>query len=354
MNAKQNNTRKPEVSVCSVFFCVAVLIIHASSQFVSLGDRSSLLFAGAAALWRMCHFATYGFVFLAGLRFMLSWKKKNSPSVIKYYFSRILRIVPLYLLWCVVYYVYDLIINRAHFSLTDLLLQILMGSGAGHLYFIPVLLQLALIAPLSAFLRKKLPASCLLVISLLITFIFGLHLPDMLSSFFPKLPYFEYSDRVFTSYLIFWTFGCSVGNAYESFCAQLDKLRPYVFGTFILCTALDLSSTYVSFIKGRFIWCLQDISILYVLSAITLVFTVSRMITKKSGAPAFFERADLAGYLIYLSHILPLELTQLLLNKLSVGIAVSLAVRFAVLAVWMLLCTLLYRKRLDRYHAKKS
>jgi len=171
MNAKQNNTRKPEVSVCSVFFCVAVLIIHASSQFVSLGDRSSLLFAGAAALWRMCHFATYGFVFLAGLRFMLSWKKKNSPSVIKYYFSRILRIVPLYLLWCVVYYVYDLIINRAHFSLTDLLLQILMGSGAGHLYFIPVLLQLALIAPLSAFLRKKLPASCLLVISLLIIII---------------------------------------------------------------------------------------------------------------------------------------------------------------------------------------
>lgn len=319
---------------------------------VSGGDRSSLVFAGVSALWRMCHFATYGFVFLAGLRFMLSWRKKEKPSVLKYYFSRIVRIVPLYIAWCAVYYAYNLLLSRAPFSISEFLKQLFMGSGAGHLYFIPVLLQLALIAPLSSFIRKKLPVSCILVVSVLITFIFGLHLPDMISSFFPSLPYFEYSDRIFTSYLIFWTFGCSVGNAYESFCAQLDKLRPCVFASFALCAALDLSSTYVSFVKGRFIWCLQDISILYVLSAITLVFTVSRMITKKNGAPAFFESADLAGYLIYLSHILPLEVTALLLSKTSVGITASLFIRFAVLAVWMLLCTLIYRKKLDRYHAK--
>lgn len=351
-NAKKNNSRKPEVDVCSVFFCVAVLIIHACSQMVSGGDRSSLVFAGVSALWRICHFATYGFVFLAGLRFMLSWKKKESPSVFKYYLSRILRIVPLYVLWCAVYYAFHLISTDSTFVFADLLKQLLLGNAQKHLYFIPVLLQLTLIAPLSAIIRKKLPSNVLLILSLLITLIFGAHLPDMISAFFPSSSAFEYSDRIFTSYLIFWTFGCSVGNAYESFCAQLDKLRPYTFGAFIVCAALDLSSTYVSFVKGRFIWCLQDISILYVLSAITLVFTVSRMITKKNGAPAFFERADLAGYLIYLSHILPLEVTALLLSKTSVSITASLFIRFAVLAVWMLLCTLIYRKKLDRYHAK--
>jgi hypothetical protein len=93
-----------------------VLFIHAASVFISLGDKGAFVYLPVAALWRMCGFAAQGFVFIAGMRYMLSAQKK-SRGVLSYYLCGIRRIVPLYLLWCVIYYAYDIVVENSSFGL---------------------------------------------------------------------------------------------------------------------------------------------------------------------------------------------------------------------------------------------
>ena len=346
--------RKHEITVCSVLLCFCVLFIHGASLFISAGDKSSFIYLPVAALWRMSGFAAQGFIFLAGLRYMLS-AAKGGRSVPRYYLSRLLRILPLYLIWCALYYAYDIVAEGASFDLKFFLKCLITGDLTGHLYYVPVLLQFTLLAPISLLLRKKLPASFILPVSLLLTSIFGDHLTDILSAVWPAAAPFNYSDRLFTSFLIFWTAGCCAGAAYEKFCSILDNARGIIVTAFIISAAMDLGAMYYSFILGRFIWCVKQIQTLYVLCAIMFVMTVSRAIVKnRAEAPVFFQGAELAGYFIYVSHVLPLEALQLLLDRLRVGVAVGLGLRMLTLAIWFTLCALANKNKLYMVHAKRK
>lgn len=353
-NTQRPESRRHEITVCSVLLCLCVLFIHVASLFVSAADRSSALYIPIAALWRMCGFAAQGFVFLAGLRYMIS-AKNHRRSVFSYYLSRILRILPLYLIWCVIYYAYDIVAEGAEFDISFFLKCVLTGDLTGHLYYIPVLLQFTLIAPLSLLLRKKLPSSLILPASVLLTSIFGDHLTDILNAVFPAAPAFNYSDRMFTSFLIFWSAGCCAGAAYDKFCRLLDSSKGFIIAAFAASAALDLGAMYYSFILGRFIWCIKQIQTLYVLSAILFLMCVSRMLVKsRTEAPAFFQKAELAGYFVFISHILPLEALQLLLDRLGIGVAVGFFCRFAALAAYFVLCALAYGNKLYLVHAKRK
>ncbi len=353
-NTQRIQSRKHEITVCSVLLCLCVLFIHVASLFVSSADRSSVLYMPIAAVWRMCGFAAQGFIFLAGLRYMIS-AKKGGRSVPSYYLSRLLRILPLYLIWCVIYYAYDIVADGAKFDISYFLNCVLTGDLTGHLYYIPVLLQFTLLAPLSLLLRKKLPSSLILPASVLLTSIFGDHLTDILNAVFPAASAFNYSDRVFTSFLIFWSAGCCAGAAYDKFCELLDSAKGFIIAAFVLSAVLDLGAMYYSFILGRFIWCIKQIQTLYVLSAILFLMCISRLIVKnRTEAPAFFQKAELAGYFVFISHILPLDALQLLLDRLGVGVSVGFLCRFAALAVYFVLCSLAYGNRLYMVHAKRK
>ena len=352
-NTQRREGRRHEITVCSVLLCLCVLFIHAASLFISTGDKGSLAYIPVAALWRMCGFAAQGFIFIAGMRFMLSFKPGR--NVASYYLSRFKRIIPLYVIWCVIYYAYDVFAEKASFDISYFLKSLLTGELTRHLYYIPVLLQLTLIAPLSMLLRKRLPASVILPASVLITSIFGDHLTDILNAVFPAAPSFAYSDRVFTSFLIFWSAGCCAGAAYDKFCKLLDEAKGFIISAFLITAALDLGAVYYSFILGRFIWCIKQIQMLYVLSAILFLMTVSRMIVKgRPEAPVFFQKSELGGYFIFLSHILPLDLAQLILDKIGVGVGIGLTVRIAVLGIWFVLSALAYGNRLYIVHAKRK
>ena len=51
---------------------------------------------------------------------------------------------------------------------------------------------------------------------------------------------------------------------------------------------------------------------------------------------------------------MPLEIAQLILDKLNVGVGIGLAVRVAVLGIWFVLSALAYGNRLYIVHAKRK
>jgi len=347
--------RHPEIMLSGAVFCFFVLFIHAASEIVSAGTEGSAIYAPVAALWRMCGCATQGFVFLAGLRFAVSQKRSDKEfKPLKYVFSRFLRILPLYLAWCAIYYAYNILISGEGFYISDFFGGVLLGDIAPHLYFIPIILQFAVIAPFSLLLRKKLPAAFILPAAVLITSVMGDCLPDLIGVIFPQAPYFEYSDRIFTSFLIFWSAGCCAGEEYDSFVKTLDNAKGVITACFLLAAALDLGAVYYSFVLNRFVWCIKQIQTLYVLTAIIFVMMISRAATRRTSAPLFLQKADLASYSIYLSHILPLWLIQLGIDKLGLDLTCGFFIRLAVLLVWALILSAIYGQRLYRIHASSK
>ena len=358
-NAQRQESRKHEITVCSVLLCLCVLFIHGASDLIKVNDVSRPVYYAVSAIWRMCGVGAQGFIFLAALRYTLSAKRDGKKrGILSYYLSRFLRIVPLYLVWSAIYYAYSVLAEGAEFNFSEFLRLTLIGDTASHLYYVTVLLQLTLIAPLSLLLRKKLPASVILPASVLLTSIFGDHLTDLIYVAFPSVSAFNYSDRVFTSFLIFWSAGCCAGAAYDRFCEFLDNSKAFIFTAFALTAAFDLGAMYMNHVREgswQQIWCVKQIQTLYVLSAILMLMTVGRMVVKnRTDAPVFFQKSELAGYFIYLSHLLPAKAVFLLCDKLGISTLPTFFIAIAVLAVWFVLSSLAYGNRLYMLHAKRK
>ncbi len=358
-NTQRSEGRRHEITVCSVLLCLCVLFIHGASDLIKAGDVSRPVYYAVSVIWRMCGVGAQGFIFIAALRYTLSATREGKKkSVCAYYLSRFLRIVPLYLVWSAAYYAYSVLAEGAEFSFSEFCRLALLGDAASHLYYVPVLLQFALIAPVSLIIRKKLPASVILPASVLLTSIFGDHLTDLIYVAFPSVSAFNYSDRVFTSFLIFWSAGCCAGAAYDKFCEFLDNSKVFIFSAFAFTALLDLGVMYFNHVlkdTWRQVWCVKQIQTLYVLSAILMLMAVGRMVVKKrTEAPVFFQKAELAGYFIYLSHLLPAKATFLLCGKLGISTLPAFFITIAVLAVWFVLSSLAYGNRLYMLHAKRK
>ena len=347
----QKKKRLPEIMLAGAIFCFCVILIHSSSELVTVGNRENFLYQIVATAWRMSGFATQGFVFLAGLRFFISVKDKENFNPLKYILSRFWRIIPLYLVWSVIYYGYSVYMQYEPFDIARFIRGLLSGDLTAHLYYVPVILQFALLAPISLLLRKKLPGSVILPASVLLTSIFGDHLPDLLNVLFPNMTPFPYSDRVFTAFLIFWSAGCCAGAAYDRFCKMLDSCRILISVCFVICTVLDLGAMYYSYVVGRFVWCIKQIQTLYILTAIIFVMMISRWITGKlRSIPTFLQYVDLAGYSIYLSHIFPLWLIQYAISMLGIGAAYGFLLRISGLLLWAVILSFMYVLLLYRIH----
>ena len=350
----QKKERLPEILYTGCVLTLLVMLIHILSEYITSGTHG-VLHSAVSCLWRLFGFATYGFVFLAGLRFSLSQKARAGDfSAGHYLLSRLRRLLPLYLLWSVLYYFWGLFTAGGGFSwdrirdfrIAELLFGFLTGNTASHLYFVPVLLQFALLAPLSRLLRRRLPASVILPVSLLLTFCFGTHLTDYTNALFPSLPEFAYSDRIFTSFLFFWSAGCCAGEEYDRFCALLDRNRALLTGVFLFSAVLNLYSVYAFFVLGRGIWCLPQVTVLYTISAVLFLLMLCRLLAARKPPSSFCNAFDRAGYTLYLSHLLPILVVSLCTNAFGISPLAALPIRLAAVFLWAAAVTFL-RMRLS-------
>ena len=156
-NTQRQESRKHEITVCSVLLCLCVLFIHGASDLIKANDVSRPVYYAVSAIWRMCGVGAQGFIFLAALRYTLSAKRDGKKrGILSYYLSRFLRIVPLYLVWSAIYYAYSVLAEGAEFNFSEFLRLTLIGDTASHLYYVTVLLQLTCVHKLSHLLVGRL------------------------------------------------------------------------------------------------------------------------------------------------------------------------------------------------------
>ena len=343
--------RRNEISFFAIFLCFSVIFIHSASELISAGIGAASIYLPVMLIQRLFSFAVPGFVFLSGLRFMLTTKEKGKDfSAGRYILHRLYRIMPLYIIWTLIYFFFRIYSGVYSFSVIRLLRGFLSGDTEAHLYFVPLILQFCLIAPLSKKSHENIPACVSMVLSMLLTFIFGKNLSVLIEALFPGTPGFAYDDRVFTLYLVYWTAGCCVGNAYDKFRLFLMRFRLCVSCIFAFCFGLEIFAAYYTSVLKRYLPCFYEIHMLYSLAASMFFFMVAMLLSsEEKPLHAYLQRLDARTYFIYLSHVFPLLLLEFFVfSRHPFGLAEKMALRLAAVSAYTAVTALIPTIRLKR------
>ena len=294
--------RLPELTYMNVLFTLMVISVHILSEAVTTLDRQSVQYFAVYTPWKLFQFVTQGFVFLSGVKLFISSRTGTG----RFYLGRLKRVVLPYVLWVAVYYAYFVQIGYFGFDFLQLIRYIFVGDLSAQFYFVIIICQFYLITPLISRLLKDSTGVPELLYSLFISLILGQYLPQIIALFEPEY-FFNYNDRLFTTYLFYFVAGCAAGKNYEKFKEMLIKSRNAIYVMFLLFAAANLTLSYLTASARIYIgWC-DTLHFAYCVSAILFFMAFFTELTKKhERVPALLKKTDASSYMLYLSHVLVL------------------------------------------------
>lgn len=142
---------------------IGVLIVHATSFPVSQYNSDTFTFEAYSFLNTFFRFGTPTFIFLSS--FVLFYSYYHRPLTSKliggFYKKRLLYIILPYIIFSVVYFMYNYEYYSSVLSNSELINtffhQLLTGSTASHLYFVFISIQFYLLFPILLYIFKKWP-----------------------------------------------------------------------------------------------------------------------------------------------------------------------------------------------------
>ncbi len=309
--------RRDEISLLNVFLCVLVIWIHVSSGAVSGVDRGAWQGFLVYVPWRLAAFVVQGFLFLGGLRLFLHYNGKRDYG--RYYLGRAKRILAPYILWNVIFYLWFIAIGYFGFSIKALGVYILNGTLVSPFYFVVTITQFYLLTPLWDRMCERVHPAVGLTFSLMVMELFYRYLPTMLGQAFPGFE-FAYNDRVFTTYLFYWAAGCFAGRYYDKFLDIVRTSGGLLGVMFLLCAGADAGLGYLQFRGGVWFPYLEELHILYCMSAIGFSYYLALRLTEGRRLESrLFQLADRSSYLIFLSHCFTLQIVNAGLRFLGIS-----------------------------------
>lgn len=313
--------RKAELSWLNVVFCLLVVLIHVLSKPVSQMDRASWQYLAVLVPQRLAFLAVPGFFLLSGVKLCL----RPPENLGYYYLRRCLTIFLPYLLAVVLYFLYFLRIGWVESSFRCLARYWLVGDISSHFYFVVALVQFILLTPLWLWFSRKFSPLVLLLSTMVITWLSSQYLNNYVALVFPGSN-FAHSDRIFTSYLVFFLGGCYIGRNYHSFLVFLKRYRLFLgFGFLIFCILDGLGSALVFSGRSNFPG-LVEYHLGQQIFGILFFFSLA---VKLPSLPGPVIALDRASYLIYLYHCLVISIfNNMGLDSMDMGLQLILRLIF--------------------------
>lgn len=194
------------LDVVRSFAIAAVIGIHVVGTAFFYIEKNSISFNILVLMDQLFRFAVPVFIAISG--YLLAFKYKTNISVPTFLARRVLRLIPVYLIFSAVIYVYTRILYDFDFPAHQIWKLILLGKTDYHLYFVSLIFQLYLLFPVLLWFLKKRPKVTLLFAFLaqLCVYFFATLLAEGLF----KVS-FEFGDQ--QQYLLFvtWIFYFAIG-----------------------------------------------------------------------------------------------------------------------------------------------
>lgn len=342
--------RRPELSRLNVLFCLLVVFIHAASHPVSALDKGSWQYALVLIPQRLAFVSVPGFFLLSGIK--LTLPRSKPQTLLHYWTGRIKNIFLPYLLAAGIYYLtFVYLLGWFPFSWSDFLGYLVRGNLSAPFYFLIALLQFIALAPLFRWLARRWSPVLLLPLALGITWLSSLYLNTILQLFVPSA-YFPYSDRIFSTYLVYYLAGCCIGEHYHRFLALLEENRPLITALFLFFAGADGILTLLAFSGQRSVPFLEFIHTLYLLSAILFLYGLA--VRRTAPLSPIAANIDRASFLIYLYHSLVITLFNGIAARLGITkVSILFGLRLAVVYTITLLGSLLWQWAIRRLLRKR-
>ncbi len=348
---KADTKKRPELSLCTVIFCILVIFIHVSSEPVSTYRTDSALFVLTLSLHRLSSFVVQGFLFLSGLKLFLNFRTGGSFSYKKFFLSRLRRVVLPYLAAVVMFYAYYLVTGVYSFSLPNLLRHIFLGDLVSHFYFVVIICQFYLLIPLWRLMAKHMDPTVTLICSLILMLILKQHLPEILQVL--GLPWFEHNHRLFTTYLFYFVLGVFAALSYDSFLEMLRKQTAAITASWLVTAVVNCLFLYWIKIGKYYPYWLESLHVLYCFLSILLTLTLADRICGtdfyQNKLRSAVSLVDKASYHIYLLHPIFIFITDRIMGQVGTeSISVRYLIRVAAVYAVSLGMSLLWKVRIPR------
>ena len=309
--------KKRELDILTALLCLVVIYIHVAGEAVFSYDRTTLSYAAVSIPFSAALFAVPAFILLASVKFTISSQNKTFHYG-KFMLGRLKLIYLPYLLWNVIYYSYFLSRRWFPFDINGLARHIWIGDLSGQFYFIVVIMQFYLLAPVwrkFAALRVNYA-----VIAAFITII-----PAIYFNNYSNIPY---TDRIFITYLPYWLMGIVIGAHYDKFILFLRRRKAALIASTILIAAFHQIYSYLHSRQILFYSYSEQMHVLYNFLMIFSIIFICVYINKPK-IYAVCKPLAAASYYIFLSHCL--VLTDVRIRMSDAGIY-SVTTRFWVSA----------------------
>ncbi len=347
MTKAQNSVqqRVAALSMLNVLYCFLVMFIHVSSEPVTLLMVGSWQSCIVTLLWRAASFVVPGFLFLSGLKLFYHHKAEETlclRSYAVYLIRRYRAVLRPYLLCVLIYYCYFAATPYYSYQMSfwDYVHYVLVGDLVSHFYYIVILAQFTILLPLWVVLvraaEKRMTAGVLLAGCLIITMLSSIMLTEMPMT--ADTIFARYSDRLFTSYLIYFTAGCMAGQWYDTIKACILQYRTWLYLAAGIAFVLDpvlftiQKMGWISVVSS-FAW----LHFLYCIAAVIGMFAFAlsvqdHMERRKISMPCIVSAVDRVSYPIYLWHCLLIYIVNMRMMDVS-SIGLKYGIRFCIVLI---------------------
>ncbi len=317
--------RKHELTWMSLAFCLMVLFSHCAGHPITHLRTDSWQFALFLLAQRLTYVSVYGFFALSGIKLMLPRSRPIRWGT--YMKGRAKALLLPYLAANVIYYVFYCWV--IHYYVPDwgkFFDYLLHGNLVSPFYFLIVMFQLTLLSPALKWVTEHVPAKVALPIALAVSWGSELYLAQFIGILIPGYQY-QWSDRTFTTYLVYFLGGCYIGKHYDGFTAWLKKHPLPIAAFFVLSAGADLYLLYQLRVKGVWSFWVPYAHLVYLIAAILFCFWFALWLDRP--LPKLPARVEQASFLVYLYHsilISALEWVSMRLGITDVGVLFALRV----------------------------
>ncbi len=291
-----------EISSFETVLCLFVVMIHVLSDSIASYPKGTFLSAASFLFSRSLTFVVPAFIMSSAIKFAHSYSEGEFR-----YFSflrrRITKIYIPYLIVAAIYYLY-FVYHRHYFGFSWLVLgrHLAFGTIAAPFYFIIVIMQLYLLAPLTLGFCKLVTPTVGIVLSFLITILSKYLLLD-----------FQYSDRIFWVYFVYWIIGCYIGINFEMNLDRLRRSKTALIITGVIFTILYPTVVYLEFLGLFYSFYTEILKILF--AAFGSVMWLIIMPRYQHEGAAIISPAT---FYIYLIHCLVISETEHIMEQLAI------------------------------------
>lgn len=213
---------------------LAVIAIHVSAMVLYRSTPYSKVYNITLILNQLSRFSVPAFILISGIGLTISYRENQSYS--KFIVRRFLKIVPQYIIWCILY----ILLITKNFNIYDAINDMVYGKVFYHFYFVPLIVEFYLIFP---FIYKFIGKRWWLLLSFSITTFF------LIYTYYYKVVTPEewfWNKKNLLYWLFYFSLGGYIGKNIENF---LEKVHKYRF----IIIVMFLASIYIviyGFIPG--------------------------------------------------------------------------------------------------------